>query len=470
MLWPVGPELESILIRFDVLKDEIVQEILRAGRMYEVGGCVRDALLQRDLDPKDMDYLVCGIEFEKLRNLLNRFGHVDLVGRSFGVIKFTPYPGDDDPSPTFDISLPRSEMSTGIGHTDFEVDFDPSLKVEEDLIRRDFTINAMARDVGDGRLIDPYGGRQDLTAGQIRMVTGHSFEEDPLRMLRAVQFAARFNFTIEPDTYRALVDNVKLIETVSAERIAEELNKMLIRAKQPSIGFRLMQETGLMNYVLAELEPTIGCDQPGGYHAFDVFEHTLRIVDVTPPRLRLRLAALFHDITKPQHKYPTAGGGATFYGHESSSAEVARKVLKRLRYSKEMIKEVSVLVERHMFTTDMGPKGLRRFIRKIGLNLIPDLLDLRRADVVAQGMGGTTEDVDELEEAIRKEIEKKPPFGRSDLAIGGREIMAIFHLEESPLIGEIINFLLEKVLDNPEDNNRQTLIKYAEEYLSAKKE
>ncbi len=446
-----------------------MREILREGHIYEVGGCVRDSLLYENFaNSKDRDYLVTGIEIEKLQNILRKHGRVDLVGRSFGVIKFTPYPKNkSDMMVTYDISLPRSEKSTGLSHTDFEIDFDPSLPVEEDLKRRDFSINAIARDLSDGSIIDPFDGQIDLKNKVIRMVSEKSFLEDPLRMLRAVQFAARLEFEIEADTYKALVDNAKLIESVSPERIAEELNKMLVRAKRPSIGLRLMQKSGMMKFVIPELEPTVECDQPGGFHAYDVFEHTVRIVDACPPGLRIRLAGLFHDVTKPKHKRPTETG-ASFYGHEISGANVARKVLKRLRYSKEIINEVSVLIEKHMFTTSVGPKGLRRFIRKVGQDLIPDLLDLRRADVIAQGMGGTTEDVDEFEQAINDEIDRKPPFSRSDMALNGKDIIKLFSLKESPVVGDILDYLMEKVLDNPEDNQPEILEKYAREFLNKK--
>ncbi len=446
-----------------------MQDILSEGRIYEVGGCVRDSLLHRDISPKDRDYLVCGVTLPRLQQILRRYGRVDTVGRSFGVIKFTPHAEPGETPATFDISLPRSEKSTGVGHTDFEVDFDPSLPVDQDLIRRDFSMNAIARDLADNSLIDPYGGREDLNNKLIRMVTPNSFAEDPLRMLRAVQFAARFEFEIEPETYRALTENVDLIDTVSSERIAEELNKMLTRAARPSIGLRLMQEMGLMHHIIPELEAAVGCDQPGGYHAYDVFEHTLRIVDACPPRLQLRLAALFHDITKPQHKQLTETG-ATFYNHEVTGARVAGAVLSRLRYPNDLIKDVMLLVERHMFTTDVGPKGLRRFIRRVGQRLIPDLLDLRRADVIAQGMGGHTDDVDEMQQAIAEEISRKPPFGRSDLALNGRELIRIFDLQESPMIGDIFDYLMEKVLDNPGDNDPEILKKYVGEFLKNKLE
>ncbi len=441
-----------------------MQEILREGRLYEVGGWVRDSLLTRSADSKDRDYLVCGIPLDRLAEILQRHGRVDMVGRSFGVIKFTPYAASGIPAATIDISLPRREYSTGVGHTDFAVDFDPGLSVEEDLQRRDFTINAMARDVQNGTLVDPYGGQRDLGLGLIRMVAPNSFAEDPLRMLRAVQFAARFEFQLEPATYQTLTASAALIASVSPERIADELNKMLLRAVHPSLGLRLMQQTGLMHYILPEMEATVGCDQPGGYHAYDVFEHTVRIVDACPPRLHLRLAALFHDITKPHHKVASIDG-ASFYGHDVSGAEVAGQVLKRLRYSTDIIKDVELLIERHMFTSEVGPKGLRRFIRRIGQRLIPDLLDLRRADVIAQGMGGTTADIDQMEQAIREEIERKPPFGRSDLAVNGDTIKTTFHLEPSPLIGDIIDYLMEKVLDDPAENQSERLLQLAGEYL-----
>lgn len=442
-----------------------MQEIIREGRIFEVGGCVRDSLLNHSFQHKDHDYLIQGIPFERLRTILKRYGRVDLVGRSFGVIKFTDFSQKNREAATVDISLPRSEKSTGSGHTEFEVDFDHNLPVEDDLKRRDFTINAIARELHGESLIDPFDGQTDLKNKIIRMVSPESFSEDPLRMMRAIQFAARFEFEIEPVTYQSLKDNVDLIDTISNERIAEELNKMLCLAAQPSIGLRLMQDSGLLDKIIPEMAPAVGCQQPGGYHAYDVFEHIIRMIDACAPRLPLRLAALFHDITKPRHKQLTETG-ASFYGHESSGAKVARRVLRRLRYSNDMIRDVTVLVERHMFTTDVGPKGLRRFIRRIGQRLIPDLLDLRRADVIAQGMGGTTEDVDEMQVAIKAEIDRKAPFGRSDMAINGRAIRKVHNLEESPLIGAIIDYLLEKVLDNPEDNKPEILDSYVREFLN----
>jgi putative nucleotidyltransferase with HDIG domain len=324
----------------------------------------------------------------------------------------------------------------------------------------------MAVELGSDRLIDPLEGLIDIEKKQLRIVYKESFEDDPLRMLRAVQFAARFNFVIEPETFKMLRERASLIKTVSPERIAEELNKLMLLASRPSDGFRLMQTTGLLKELFPELEACVDVDQPGGYHRYDVFEHSIRTVDACPDRLPLRMAALFHDINKPQAKQ-VVEDGATFYGHEATGAKTACKILNRLRYSHDFIKDVEILVEKHMFTTQVTDKGLRRLIRKVGVDLIFDLLELRRADVVAQGMGGITEDVDEFEVRIREEIDRQPPFGLSDLAIDGNDVMELFNLEPGPEVGRILNHLMEKVLDYPEDNRRDILDEYAKQYFQS---
>jgi len=445
------------------LSRDTIDNILARGRVYEVGGAVRDRYLSKANATKDRDYLVTGVPYDELTRILKEHGRVDLVGRSFGVIKFTEFRRET--AYTFDISLPRKEHSTGIGHKDFDVNFNPSLPVEDDLARRDFTINAMALALDTDELIDPFGGMVDLENKILRMTSPRSFEEDPLRMLRAIQFAARFNFQIEVGTFEALRTHAALILSVSAERIADELTKLLVQAEAPSIGFRLMRNSGLLQYILPELEACVGVTQPGGYHKYDVFEHTLQCIDSAKPSLGLRLAALFHDINKPQAKR-LVDDGCTFYGHETLGAKTARNVMDRLRFSKELNKEVTTLVERHMFTTDVSDKGLRRLVKRVGVDLIFDLLNLRRADVVAQGMGGKTEDVDIFEANIRAELAKKPPFGLGDLALTGTDVMEMFDIPPGPMVGKILNFLLEKVLDEPEENTKEILSRYAREYFS----
>jgi tRNA nucleotidyltransferase (CCA-adding enzyme) len=443
----------------------VIDAILTSGNLYEVGGVIRDRLLLHKKPTKDSDYLVTGIPYDELTKILRKFGKVDLVGRSFGVIKFTQTINSQ--LRTFDFTLPRKEFSTGVGHKDFVVSFDPSLSVEDDLKRRDFTINALARSMKSGELIDPLGGQKDLENRTLRMVSEKSFEEDPLRMLRAVQFSARFNLIIEKKTLDSLNRHVNLISSISAERISEELNKLLIQAPKPSEGFRLMLHTGLLDKIMPELVLCVGVEQPGGYHKWNVFDHTMEMIDASPPNLKLRLAAIFHDIRKPQHKR-IVDDGATFYGHETGGAKTAKEWLKKFRYPNELIKDVVTLVERHMFTTAVADKGLRRLIRRVGIPLIFELLDLRRADVVAQGMGGRTDDVDELELRIKNEISKKSPFGLKDLAIDGTVIMKKLKLKPGPKVGEILNYLLETVLDDPQKNTLRVLEKLAKEYYQEK--
>lgn len=449
------------------ISEKAISAILTKGRIYEVGGAVRDAMMNRSVSVKDRDYLVCGVSYMELSQILREFGQVDLVGRSFGVIKFTQR--RDRKRYTFDVALPRKEFSTGVGHKDFSVTFDPNLGVEDDLLRRDFTINAMAISLDNSEFIDPFGGQVDLKNKLIKMVSPNSFPEDPLRMLRAIQFAARFNFKIEPGTLSALKEHASLIKTVSAERITEELNKLLILADKPSIGFRQMQTSGLLKYILPDVEEMIGVDQPGGYHKYDVFIHTLYTIDAAPKALHVRLAALFHDIAKPQTK-KALEDKATFYGHETIGAKITARIMKRLRYSAELTRRVSILVDRHMFTADVTDKGMRRLIRRVGKDLIFDLLDLRRADVVAQGMGGSTDDVDRFEKNICEELERKPPFSVKDMALDGCNIMEIFDIPESPQVGKILDHLMEKVLDEPQDNTKERLVEFVRLYLAGRQE
>ncbi|MCH9031558.1 MAG: HDIG domain-containing protein [candidate division Zixibacteria bacterium] len=451
------------------ISPKALDALMRLGKTYEVGGAVRDKMLRVSEDGKDCDYLVCGAPLEKITETLRKFGRVDLVGKSFGVIKYTEFSrdGEDTITRTFDIALPRTEKSVGVGHKDFDVVFDPEIPVESDLRRRDFTINSMAIALDDGKLIDPLGGKEDVANRILRVNTNESFDEDPLRMLRAAQFAARFNLMLEPVTMALVKEHAKLVTTISPERIAEELNKLLTRARRPSAGFRIMRDTGLLEHILPELQVCVGVEQPGGFHRWDVFEHTIRVIDSSPPRLRSRLAALFHDINKPRAKQEVEGG-ATFYGHESMGARTTRKVMRRLRYSNELTSEVETLVERHMFTTAVTDRGLRRLIRRVGLDLIFDLLDLRRADVLGQGMGGNVDDVDQFEANIRAEIDRKPPFGLADLEIDGKVLMSTMNLAPGPTIGKTLNYLLEKVLDNPADNTPEKLLDFARSFLNGK--
>ena len=244
------------------------------GEVYEVGGSVRDRLLKQNI--KDRDLLVTNLSIDTISKTLKPYGRVTFVGKSFGVIKFYPNQLEET---TIDIAIPRKEVSTGTGHKDFEVKYDPHLPVEIDLGRRDFTVNAMALRLRDKIIIDPYGGQKDLKELVLRQVFDETFKEDPLRLLRAIQFSARFSLTIEPVTKAAMTQNAHLIKTVQSERIIEEIKK-LMTANKPSDGFRKMSEIGLLSHVLPALEATIGISQ-AKQSGDDVFSHTMKVLDAS---------------------------------------------------------------------------------------------------------------------------------------------------------------------------------------------
>jgi len=374
-----------------------------------------------------------------------------------------------------DLSLPRRERSTGFGHRDFEIEYDPELPIEQDLKRRDFTINAMARPLYAHEklfdIIDPWGGLEDIKQRLVRMVSPQAFVEDPLRMLRACQFAARLEYALEEETFRSIKENAGLIETVSPERIQMELNKMLLKAERPSIGLWLMHRGGLLKRIFPELAEGVGCAQPGGYHRYGVFEHSIKTVDFIPRHhpgcLALRLAALLHDVAKPRCRELT-GGLATFYGHERLGEVMAQEILERLKYPRSLIDRVCLLVRRHMFAIPETPKGLRRLVAKAGVDGIYQLIALRRADIQAQGRSEEESDpaLEHFEQAVTEEMRRSPPFSLKDLMVNGYDLMKEFGLPPGPEIGRLLEHLLEYVLDDPARNQREILLDEAARLLS----
>lgn len=442
------------------------------GEVYEVGGTVRDQILK--IPHKDKDYLVRKIPIEKLKNILAPFGKVAVVGKSFGVLKFSPH---SHPDTVVDMALPRKERSTGVGHRDFEVEYDPNLPVEEDLGRRDFTVNAMAMDLKSGKIIDPFQGQKDLESKILRMVFDRAFEEDPLRLVRAVQFAARFGLTIEPKTFEAMKTDAKLIATVSAERIIEETRKLFL-APKPSIGFEILRRTGLLKILFPEVADLIGIEQdklPGD----DVYQHTMRVLDAArndeflehPGDLELLLAALFHDTGKaPTRKYDKAKDRIVFYSHQLVSKRMVRKWLAKMKATHVGInpQHVETLVEHHMFETKsyFTDKAIRRFVHKVGEDLIYKLLDLRLADNRGGKHPKSINGVLKMRERVRTELAKKPPFGPKDLAITGHDLMAI-GVEAGPRMGKIIKQLVELVLDDPSLNTKERLIEVVKQIINS---
>jgi len=452
-----------------------VAELNQAGgRVFEVGGTVRDRLLGRAA--KDKDLLVTGLALDAITKILRRHGEVFTVGKSFGVLKFHP---KDEPETEYDIALPRKETSTGKGHKDFVVDFDPHLSVEVDLSRRDFTVNAMAIETATGKLIDPFNGEEDLKKRLLRMVFDRAFEEDPLRLLRAVQFAARFKLEVEPATFEAMKKNAELIRTVSPERVSEEIRKLL-SAEKPSEGFVLMRDTGLLGPLLPELAENVGVEQGNKAHKDDVFLHTMKVLDASRKDdaipfagdLELMLAALFHDVGKARtQRFDVEKNRMTFYGHQTLSKRMARKRMSHLKMTVLGVnpENVAHLVEHHMFQTKahFNDRAIRRFINKVGPDHILKLVDLRIADNRGGKYPEGIKGVLRLRRKIQDELEKKTPFGVKDLAVRGTDLMDM-GIPEGPEIGRILKELVEYVLDDPQVNTKEALLDLAKKILEGK--
>ncbi len=431
--------------------------LLEVCDLYLVGGTVRDLLRGVRAGSVDEDYLAAGIEYDELVSRLERFGAVNLVGKSFGVIKFTP-----PTERTVDVSLPRTEFSTGIAHRDFSVTFDPKLPVEKDLERRDFTVNSMALHVGTGALVDPLGGRVDLERRILRVNRRDSFLEDPLRILRGVQLMARLEFAVDEPTRADMRRHAALLGSVSAERVRDELNKLVELAREPSRGFVLMHEEGILDRVLPELEATFGVEQ-NEFHPDDVFMHSLKSCDLARPALHLRWSALLHDIGKREMKQ-IVDGRTVFYRHEEASARDADAILERLRFSGELRRRIVTLVAHHMFkfiTDEWSDGAVRRFIVRSGRENLDDLLALREADGLSRGDGAVIGQNAAMRARFDRLIAADAAFKIADLAIDGADIMRELDLDEGPEVGRMLRNLFNAVLENPADNTRERLLALA---------
>jgi tRNA nucleotidyltransferase (CCA-adding enzyme) len=439
---------------------------LPAGSLFAVGGRVRDEVRAKieeaEYPIKDLDYVAVGVPLDDLILRLRTLGTADLVGAAFAVVKCT-FDGV-----TVDVALPRRERSTGAGHRDFEIRTGPDVPLVDDLARRDFRMNMIARAIPAGVLVDPYGGEADILGRRIDLLRVEAFEEDPLRMLRACQFAARFRYAIAPGTMDAMRAAAPRVASVSAERVRDELIKLL-SAELPSVGFEAMREGGLTAVILPELLEGYGVDQ-NEWHAFDVYRHSLETVDAAPRwDLTVRLAALLHDVAKPRTKQ-----GPHFYRHEVVGEVMAREVLQRLRFSTEEVERVGTLVRRHMYVADPAAKdaAIRRFVRTVGSTNLPRLFQLRAADIAGSGLPKRGDANDRFQERVYAELQHKPPLSVRDLAVGGTEVVEALRRAgrlqargDDRMIGVFLRGLLERVTDDPSLNERETLLRLLDKLL-----
>jgi tRNA nucleotidyltransferase (CCA-adding enzyme) len=465
---PVDPEAIGRLVPEPVLG--LLRTLWSGGHAaYVVGGSLRDALLGRvaedwdlatDALPERTVELFPGAAYE------NRFGTVAV-------------PGDGE---TYEITTFRSDHDYADFRRPHRVEFGTSL--EADLARRDFTVNAMAwggsgLTAGTGApetgspegsdspaepvLIDPFGGRADIAGRTLRAVGEplRRFEEDALRMIRAVRLAATLDFAIEPSTLAGIQARAPLVTHLSGERIAAELGRLLA-APRPSVGLRLLADTGLLGPISAELAAQGGIAQ-NKVAGEDLWDHTLRTVDAAIDHPVVRLAALVHDIGKPA----TAADGH-FYGHEAVGAELTRAFLDRLHEPRAVTERVTHLVRNHMFGYEpsWSDTAVRRFIAKVGPDAIDELFALREADNVGSGQPRSAGGLGELRARVAEELASGPVLDRSALAIDGDDLMAELGLTPGPRLGRILDALLERVIEDKSLNAAPTLLLLARQLVA----
>lgn len=419
---------------------------------FVVGGCVRDSLL--DKNPNDWD-IATNAKPKQIQNLFsknyinNDFGTVTILTESkkenLKEVEVTPY---------------RTEKEYKDGRHPEEIKWAKS--IEEDLSRRDFTINALAYRPAKEKLVDLFNGREDLEKKLIRAVGDPEkrFSEDGLRIMRAVRFATTLEFKIGKETKKAIKNNANLLDKISNERIRDELMK-IIMDRNAAVGIEVLRKLGLLEYIIPELEKGYGVDQ-NKHHIYDCYEHSILSLDYAAKKnynKYVRLSALLHDIAKPIVK-EGKGEDATFYNHEVVGGKIAKKILRRLKFSKKDIKKITKLVRYHLFYYNVGEvseSSVRRLVRNVGKKNVDDLIKLRKADRIGSGVPKAEPyKLRHLQYVIEKV--SRDPISTKMLEIDGEVVMKVLNIKPGPEIGNILNILLSKVLSDPAKNKKEVLI------------
>ncbi len=455
---------------------EIIKKIEAAGfEAFIVGGCVRDLLMENPPagGPKDWD-VTTNAKPEEISNIFpdsfyeNAFGTVGIKSE-IGVVEATTY---------------RIESKYSDKRRPDRVKFAKSL--EEDISRRDFTINALALKIKktDFEIVDLFGGQGDLKNKLIRAVgdANERFDEDALRMMRAVRFAVTLDgeinikrtkgprklsektpFQIEEKTKKAIARSAKNLKFIALERIQDELNKILI-SDFAAEGIELLRELKLLPHIIPELEKGYGVGQ-NRHHIYTIYEHSILSLKNCPSeKLEVRLATLFHDIAKPETKRGE-GAYSTFYNHDHVGARVVEKILRRLKYSSEIIWKVKLLVDNHMFyynVDEVGASSVRRLVRKVGLENIDDLIDLRVGDRLGSGVPKA---VPYKLRHFKYMVDKvsNDPLSVKMLKLNGNDLMRKLRLQPGPIVGAILDVLLSEVIEDPKKNIKESLLARAKE-------
>jgi tRNA nucleotidyltransferase (CCA-adding enzyme) len=441
--------------------DQTVYEIINIiennnEEAYVVGGSIRDMIMGKT--PKDWDLATSALP-SQIVNFFREtsFKTIDL-SQKHGTIVLSKE------GESYEVTTFRTEEDyTDHRHPD-EVKF--VKKLEKDLQRRDFTMNALAYSQSKG-LVDSFNGQEDIRNKIIKCVGKPSkrFNEDSLRILRGVRFSSQLNFEIEKNTYEAMKNKVHLIKFISMERIQNEFNKIIL-SDQPIKGILKLKEIGALELIIPEIKKTYDFDQHNPNHHLDVFQHSLEVLKHTPKELSLRLAAIFHDIGKPDTFFKDDSGIGHFYDHEKKSSEVAEKILRRMKYSNEIIEKTLIIINEHMtvYSEKFSDKAVKRLMNRIEPINIDQLVTFQIADIKATANPRKYEHVIALKNRVEAIKYRKEPLSIKDLSINGNDLIKL-GVPEGKKIGNILNYLLEEVLENPELNNYRQLISLVNYYL-----
>lgn len=429
-------------------------------RAWVVGGCVRDQVLSEMRGSgeagvrNDWDVATSARPEEVMR----LFRRVIPTGIKHGTVTVLV----DDVG--YEVTTLRGETTYSDGRRPDSVFFVDDIVA--DLARRDFTINAMAYDPLEASLIDPFDGMDDLRAGVLRAVgnPGERFAEDGLRVLRAARFVATLELSIEAETARAIEPSLASYTKVSPERIRDEWMKAM-KARRPSRAFDVMKDHGMLAVTAPELMESVGCEQ-NRYHSFDVWGHAMACLDACPPNAVLRVAGLLHDIGKPRSRaFSDKTNDYTFYEHERIGAEMVEPLLSRLRFSNEERIRVVGLVRHHLicYEDSWSDAAVRRWVKRVSPDLLADLYELNRADVLGKGRDAS-QDLDRLaslKERVTRLLAAGAAMSTRDLAINGHDLMKEVGLPAGPGLGKVLAALLDEVIENPELNARDPLLERA---------
>ena len=427
----------------------ILETIQKYGEGYIVGGYVRDSLL--GLKPKDCDF-VTNLSYEKLLEIFKEF-HPKEIGKAFGIIQIK-YKGTH-----YEIAKYRKDIGVPEDRREQEVEFTDNIM--EDLKRRDFTINAVAFDGENYRYVEH--AVEDIMNKNLRFVgeSSERIKEDPLRVMRFIRFLVTKNLNNKNDIEQIL-PYIPLVKKLSMERMRDEFSK-IITADDAHSAIELLEKTGILEYLIPEWTKTKKFNQRNPYHNLTLDEHIKKVVASIEGDIELRLAALLHDIGKPQ-TYTLKNGIGHFYGHEQESAVLAEKILLRMKYANKIVKNVTLLIANHLNNSkNSNKKYCKKLIEKIGYENMPKLFKLMEADRIAHKPPFDFTALDKLKIAYYEICNNNEPISIKDLVVNGNDMIAL-GITKGKDIGETLKYLLGKVLEDPANNDREILLNFAEQY------